>query len=48
MNVRMLGQTETSLPAIGLGCMGQSEFYGPPTDRETAIGLLWVENITNF
>ena len=40
MNVRMLGQTETSLPAIGLGCMGLSEFYGPPTDRKTAIGLL--------
>lgn len=40
MNVRMLGQTETSLPAIGLGCMGLSEFYGPPTDRDTAIRLL--------
>ena len=40
MNVRILGQTETRLPAIGLGCMGLSEFYGPPTDRETAIGLL--------
>jgi len=40
MNVRMLGQTETSLSAIGLGCMGLSEFYGPPTNRDTAIRLL--------
>ena len=40
MNFRMIGQTETSLPAIGLGCMGLSEFYGPPTDRGTAIRLL--------
>ncbi len=40
MNVKTLGQTETNLPAIGLGCMGLSEFYGPPADRETAIGLL--------
>ena len=40
MNVRMLGQTKMNLPAIGLGCMGLSEFYGPPTDRKTAIELL--------
>jgi len=40
MNYRIFGQTETSLPAIGLGCMGLSEFYGPPTDQQTAIKLL--------
>lgn len=37
---RKLGNTEICLPAIGLGCMGLSEFYGPPTDRDTAIKLL--------
>lgn len=40
MNIRMLGQTKMNLPTIGLGCMGLSEFYGPPTDRKTAIELL--------
>ena len=35
MKTRMLGRTGVALPAIGLGCMGMSEFYGPRDDRES-------------
>lgn len=40
MHNRKLGETNLSLPAIGLGCMGLSEFYGPPTEQGAAIKLL--------
>jgi aryl-alcohol dehydrogenase-like predicted oxidoreductase len=35
MKTRVLGRTGVALPAIGLGCMGMSEFYGPRDDRES-------------
>ena len=40
MQTRTLGNTQVTLPAIGLGCMGLSEFYGPPTEQRAAIQLL--------
>ncbi|MEM7504420.1 MAG: aldo/keto reductase [Pseudomonadota bacterium] len=40
MNHRILGNTEVALPPIGLGCMGLSEFYGPPTEESAAVKLL--------
>lgn len=40
MQKRRLGNTEQHLPTIGLGCMGLSEFYGPPLEQNAAIRLL--------
>ena len=38
---RNLGQSGISVSAIGLGCMGLSEFYGEPTQESEAINLLY-------
>ena len=35
MQTRKLGRTGTSVSALGLGCMGMSEFYGPRDDQES-------------
>src|SRR5712692_5020687 len=32
---RRLGQSALAVSALGLGCMGMSEFYGPRDDRES-------------
>ena len=40
MITRDLGKSGISVSAIGLGCMGLSEFYGPPTPQSEAIALL--------
>lgn len=37
---RNLGQSGISVSAVGLGCMGLSEFYGEPTQESEAINLL--------
>ena len=37
---RNLGKSGISVSAIGLGCMGLSEFYGEPTQEPEAINLL--------
>lgn len=37
---RNLGQSGVFVSAIGLGCMGLSEFYGEPTQESEAIHLL--------
>ena len=35
MQTRILGRSGPTVSAIGLGCMGMSEFYGPHDDAES-------------
>jgi aryl-alcohol dehydrogenase-like predicted oxidoreductase len=40
MKTRKLGNSHLEVSALGLGCMGLSFGYGPPTDKEQALALL--------
>ena len=40
MKKRTLGNSGLEVSAVGLGCMGMSDSYGPPADRQEMIALL--------
>jgi aryl-alcohol dehydrogenase-like predicted oxidoreductase len=40
MQKRTLGKSGLEVSALGLGCMGLSFGYGPPTEKQQAIGLI--------
>ena len=40
MKTRTLGPKGPHVSAIGLGCMGMSAFYGPPSEEAVAIGVI--------
>jgi len=39
MQTRTLGRNGPAVSALGLGCMGMSEFYGPHSDAESLATL---------
>ena len=42
MQTRTLGRDGPTVSALGLGCMGMSEFYGPHSDAESLETLAWA------
>ncbi len=44
MQKRILGSGNSSLEvsALGLGCMGMSQSYGPAPDKQDLIALAWL------
>src|SRR3954469_5790944 len=39
MQKRKLGKSNLEVSALGFGCMGMSQSYGPPMDKPNAIAL---------
>ena len=51
MEKRKLGNSKLEVSALGLGCMGLSFGYGPPTDKQDAVKLIrsaYEQGITFF
>jgi aryl-alcohol dehydrogenase-like predicted oxidoreductase len=49
MRYKKLGNSSLTVSAIGLGCMGMSEFYGPRNEEESAATIhLALERGVNF
>jgi aryl-alcohol dehydrogenase-like predicted oxidoreductase len=40
MQKRRLGKSNLEVSAIGLGCMGMSSGFGPPSDNTEMIGVI--------
>ncbi len=40
MQKRILGASKLEVSALGLGCMGMSSGFGPPSDRTEMIGVI--------
>ena len=40
MQKRTLGKSDLEVSALGLGCMGMSEGYGPLADKQEMIALI--------
>ena len=45
METRELGQSGLKVSALGLGCMGMSEFYGEPNDEESVATIQHALNL---
>lgn len=45
MQYRILGNSTLKVSALGLGCMGMSEFYGPSDDEESTATLLKADEL---